>query len=492
MNHNYFGKSDLEYIMHIRSIIISTALVAIVFTYLQFVSSVDNGQRKTFDKIYKRSLLDTFGISNSTIDYCFQKYENKSLGVLCSATKDHRKCEGPPDPRMAWLKKCISESIVAAGFQIPVYIVHGPSDIRLSRIKRELNAAGVHHVHVHNKYQASNLNKTEVENFFKMTVPGNGDMYRKCVNVYSATERSKPEETCSKGVTLSNIVLAVGMEHYGVVSQIATCPHEHLHCASPADNPMARYALVFEDDQHIPINIIELVVNMLLNIEERAGLYMLDDSWFWLQQFFPPQHLQKAVFPNSYERNYTRTVGSYLINQHVARILEGGKSFVPQLAPIDFQLNYAVIQEKIPVRWAYPPLTCAGSAGMEETSSTGGYSIWPEFRLNCPYCCNTFFNIVDMSPYLNITLIDQAFLAATEQNYIITSKLEKLNGHAVRSFSGRQGIFLVENNKLRHIPNMDTFNHLGLSMKYIDYFDDIIVDDAPKGPVVPACVNCRR
>ena len=39
---------------------------------------------------------------------------------------------------------------------------------------------------------------------------------------------------------------------------------------------------------------------------------------------------------------------------------------------------------------------------------------------------------------------------------------------------------------------MDTFNHLGLSVKYIDYFDDVIVDDAPKGPAVPACVNCRR
>lgn len=471
---------------------LSIILFVFLFTLLQSPSfaAAQLRQRKYTD-VYRRMLLDTFGISNSTIDDCFRKFDNKQLAIFCRGTKDFSKCEGPPEPRTAWLKKCVSEAIVASGFQIPVYIVHGPNDVRLTRIKRELNVAGVHHVHVHNNYQSASLNKTDVESFFKVTLPGNSDMYKRCVEVYSSTAKSKPEETCSKGVALSNTVLAVGLEHYNVIAQIANCPMEHVHCASAANDPMSRYALVFEDDQHIPKNIVELAVELLLNVQERVGLYMLDDSWFWLDQFAPPQYLKHAIFQNSYERNYSRTVGSYLINQHVARLLGSRGSFYPQVAPIDFQLNYAIIRENITVRWAFPPLTCAGSAGMEETSSTGGYSIWPEFRLNCPYCCNLFFNVGDMTSYLQLDLIDQSAVHDRETKVAVKSKLDQISGHPVRSFSGKQGTFLVQNATLRLIPNLDTLNQLGFNMGMVSYFDDNFIDEAPKGPPIPACTNCR-
>ena len=69
---------------------------------------------------------------------------------------------------------------------------------------------------------------------------------------------------------------------------------------------------------------------------------------------------------------------------------------------VDFQFNYALIADSIKTHWAFPPLTCAGSAGMEELSSTGGYSIWPEFRQNkLQYnICNRFFNVTSMESYL--------------------------------------------------------------------------------------------
>lgn len=168
-----------------------------------------------------------------------------------------------------------------------------------------------------------------------------------------------------------------------------------------------RYALVFEDDQHLPTNILQLAAELILQADSSVGLFMLDDSWFWLQEFQPKQELKRTHFTNSYVRNESRTVGSYLITQETARTLIHGGHFFPQWSPIDFQLNFALKVDKIHTHWAYPPLTCAGSAGMEETSSTGGYSIWPEFRDNpntCAYCCNKFFNVSNMAPYMQLMI----------------------------------------------------------------------------------------
>ena len=67
---------------------------------------------------------------------------------------------------------------------------------------------------------------------------------------------------------------------------------------------------------------------------------------------------------------------------------------------------------------------------------------------------------------------------------------ESRNGSAVKSTSGGQGIFLVQNGTLRHIPNMDTFYSLQLNIKQLEYFSDDIVDGAPKGPDIPYCTNC--
>lgn len=68
----------------------------------------------------------------------------------------------------------------------------------------------------------------------------------------------------------------------------------------------------------------------------------------------------------------------------------------------------------------------------------------------------------------------------------------KRSDTVVRSFSGKQGIFLVENGLLRWIPNMDTLAYLGFSMGSVVYTSDEFIDTAIKGAPVPACQNCRR
>ena len=351
--------------------------------------------------------------SNNSLDLheCINKFNDNALSIHCTAGKNAENCEGQPDIRLAWLNQCLSRVIVKAGFQLPVYVVHGPDEYRLKRIKSELTDIGLKYVHIHNKHQASHLNTTDVNSFFIETHPNmdvNSEEYKKCIEVHSFTNLGPKDSgpiRCSRGVKLDNRVLAVGLEHFGILTQIANCQHDHVHCASLASAPESRYALIFEDDQHIPKNIIELVVEVLIQSDNTTGMYMLDDSWFWLPQFFPlNREYLKYVYQISYERNYSRTVGAYLINQQAARKLVYGGYFYPQRSPIDFQLNYAVIKENISVHWVFPPMTCAGSAGMNETSSTGGYSIWPEFRDTCNQCCNKYYDVNTMNPYLKLEL----------------------------------------------------------------------------------------
>ena len=241
----------------------------------------------------------------------------------------------------------------------------------------------------------------------------------------------------------------------------------------------------------------------------QVDLFMLDDSWFWLDQFYPPDLLIHMDTLSSFSRNYTRTVGAYLISQHTARKLAFGDYFYPQRLPIDLQMNYAIAKERLSTHWAFPPVTCAGSAGMNETSSTGGYSIYPEFRQNCKACCNKFFDVSDMRPYLTLlpltaplkefspssgssssTIVTAADLDSTDTK--IAQVLQNYEGKPVKStFGGANGaIFLVEKGKLRVVPNMDTFYVLKLKMKEITYLTDDIIENAPRGDPIPPCTNC--
>ena len=89
-------------------------------------------------------------------------------------------------------------------------------------------------------------------------------------------------------------------------------------------------------------------------------MYMLDDSFFWLLDFNPPDSLKHAYFTSSYERPKTRTVGSYILSQVVARKLAFGKYFHPQHHAVDQQMTYASLRDNITIHWVFPPLTCAG------------------------------------------------------------------------------------------------------------------------------------
>lgn len=339
----------------------------------------------------------------------------------------------------------------------------------------------------------------------KATTDTNDQSYKDCVKIYGATKTEKDiENKCKSGINLDRRVIAVGMEHFHIMKTIAECQDGHPHCASLSGDQTSRGALVFEDDQHIPTNILQLTTMLLIKSRVPPDLVMLDDSFFWLDQFFPPSEYLNLDTVSSYSRNYTRTVGSYLINQHAARKLVHSKDFYPQRLPVDLQMNYVILTEGMYTQWAFPPLTCAGSAGMNETSSTGGYSIWPEFRDNCKACCNKYFDVNTMRPYMTLLPLtsnsSQTKSAATlidiQNNEKIPKDgknlLTKYEGEAVKSMTGKPStIFYVENGTLRAIPNMDTFYAtLHLKVREIVYLHEDEIDRAEKGLDIPACKNC--
>ena len=439
---------------------------------------------------------------------CHQRYKDSSFKITCRAGKHQEECKGGMEQtRSTWLVRCLADAMIGEGFQVPVYVVHGSDIFRLNRIKQELAVSGVHHAHIHNRFQSQSLNETDAKSFYlptKATGDPNDEAYKACMDIYSATKTEKdPHKKCSQGIQLDNRVIAVGLEHYHILKAIAECQDGYPNCASLSSDQTSRFALVFEDDQHIPTNILQLIAMLLIKSSMSPDLVMLDDSWFWLDQFFPPPEYMDKDTLSSYPRNYTRTVGAYLINQYSARKLVFSKSFYPQRLPIDLQMNYAILKEKINTQWAFPPLTCAGSAGMNETSSTGGYSIWPEFRDNCKICCNKFYDVDTMRSYLTLLpLTSNSSQAKPVQIDVMrnekeggeggNSSLANYEGEAVKSMTGKPStIFYVENGKLRAIPNMDTFYAtLHLKVREIVYLKQDQIELGEKGPDVPPCTNC--
>lgn len=78
------------------------------------------------------------------------------------------------------------------------------------------------------------------------------------------------------------------------------------------------------------------------------------------------------------------------------------------------------------------------------------------------------------------------------------SKLElfsRLHDVVVHCFSGSRDFYYVQHGILHKIPNMDTFHYNNFSMGEVMYFDQSLIEAAPKGDDIPACIpgpRCRR
>jgi hypothetical protein len=144
---------------------------------------------------------------------------------------------------------------------------------------------------------------------------------------------------------------------------------------------------------------------LLLQAPENLGAVMLDDSFFYENGFGPPDHLRDTFLVTSYARNRSRTTGAYLLSQKGASMLLSSGTFIPAYGPIDHQLQSSIIRSGVLTHWVIPPMTCAGSQGILQASSTGGHVVYSEQRLNCQYCCNRYYNASDgWKPFQSIEL----------------------------------------------------------------------------------------
>lgn len=135
---------------------------------------------------------NVFPAINASLVTCLTKYQNESLKVKCHAGVKQENCEGPPDPRTAWLLRCISNIMISSRFTIPVYIVHGPDHTRYKRIKKELRDARMYHVHVHSNHMANSINTTHLKTFFHEIKKESAEQdIATCLKVYSYTQKSK-------------------------------------------------------------------------------------------------------------------------------------------------------------------------------------------------------------------------------------------------------------------------------------------------------------
>jgi len=289
-----------------------------------------------------------------------------------------------PNLHLSYFLRTVAASIVERGFQIPTFVVHGPNEKRRLRLQKNLELSGIKESHVtwRGDFLANNISDADRTNF------GTGrEAYYNCKEILG-------DRPCRNGYGFSNMEMSVALKHIAIIRSIAETAKKS---AEQSKSVLQKYSLIIEDDQFLPKHILRQIVEILLQTPDHLGLVMLDDSFFFHGGFNPPENLTKYPFPITYERNETRTVGAYLISDAAAIQLVDGKHFLPLYSPVDHQLQFALKKDSILTHWLFPPMTCAGSQGLEPgSSSTGGITMDPGDRLGCKTCCDRFYNTTTM------------------------------------------------------------------------------------------------
>ena len=279
-------------------------------------------------------------------------------------------------PKVSWFVQCMAKGIVEHGFQMPVFVVHDANNNeRLTMMQHEFENAGILNESLTwvTQFQANQLTAADRAKF---PARDTDEEKRLCGEIM-------PMRACSGTVTDSQ--MSCGLKHMYIIEQIAQrtegIPY-HLN-----------FSLVIEDDQILPTNFLQSIVELLLQAPDDLGIVMLDDSFFDVNGFNPPVHLRETFLTTGYARNRSRTTGSYLISQRAAAKIIADNTLIPAHGPIDHQLEHAIQKSEILSYWVIPPLTCAGSQGiLKSGSETGGHVVFSEQRVNCKFCCNHYYN----------------------------------------------------------------------------------------------------
>jgi hypothetical protein len=297
--------------------------------------------------------------------------------------------------------RSLSSDMVDKGFYTDVYVVHGPNKKRRTRLEKNLELCNIKKEHVtwEEGFLANKLTDDD-RSVFK-----NGkDSARMCTNIIGDVE-------CENGYQFKPQEMSVALKHVTIIKKIAAKVQAESSTRSNAfqqnSNSISerKFSLIIEDDQFLAKNIKRQILETILQLPDNVGLVMLDDSFFFNNKFYPPKNLLNFPFPRSHERNQSRTVGAYLISDSTAVKFANGGHFLPLYTPVDHQFNYAIKKHNISAHWTFPPITCAGSQGLEEgmSSTTGGTQMDPGDRWHCDACCNRYYNTTTMEELFVLT-----------------------------------------------------------------------------------------
>ena len=318
--------------------------------------------------------------------------------TVCSGDKKTKKGrKSALSVAFAWVVRVIAQAVVNGGYQPHVYIVHGGNKRRHERISGHLQQAGIDlgsFVHWETGFVAGNLTDEE-RGVFVSTRAGS----ERCTEMMAGLDRA-----CKQGYQFSPSERSVALKHLSILENVARSHTSYSDASSSTSSGAGRgifneFVLVLEDDQFLPTDIRRQVVEIVLQAPRELGFVMLDDSFFFMPSYNPPPEREHFVFAGSYERPAGRTMGAYLMSHKAASFLVEGSYMKPMYAPCDHQLGYAIRKGSILTHWAWPPVTCAGSQGLETyytKSSTGGINMDSGDRLNCLTCCDRFVNVTTM------------------------------------------------------------------------------------------------
>ncbi len=305
--------------------------------------------------------------------------------TVCSQKK---KRDLPPNTPfsvpLSYIARRVADAIVGSGggFQPRVYVVFGGSPVRKERITRHLAEAGIKPERVtwESRFVAKNLTDSD-KSVFHSGRPASA----RC------SEMMGMDRACKYGYQFSPVEMSVALKHLAILDTVAT--------RASSTSILEDVSLVVEDDQFLYKDIRRRIVETVLQAPRRLGLVMLDDSFFFDPTYMPPPMYENFPFQSSYPRAESRTVGAYLVFNEAAKIMKQKELMSPMFAPVDHQMRYAISKGAILTHWAWPPMTCAGSQGLETyftKSTTGGINMDSGDRLNCKTCCDRFVNVTSM------------------------------------------------------------------------------------------------
>ena len=325
-----------------------------------------------------------------------------------TACSSRKRREIPPNTpfsvALSYIARRIADAIVFRrggsgmndhGFQPHVYLVFGGSQSRKERITRHMSEAGIlsESVTWEDRFVANNLTDID-KSVFQSGRPASA----RC------TEMMGMDRACKYGYQFSPVEMSVALKHLAILDRVAT----RTLSSSSSDSLLSSVSLVVEDDQFLYKDIRRRIVETVLQAPRKLGLVMLDDSFFFNPTYMPPQEFENFPFQVSYPRAESRTMGAYLVFDQAARIMKQNQLMSPMYAPVDHQMRYAISKGEILTHWAWPPMTCAGSQGLETyytKSTTGGINMDSGDRLNCKSCCDRFVNVTSMLSIYDFTFV---------------------------------------------------------------------------------------